>query len=152
MNGPTGVVHWSLLELARQHLPRGERLDLGTLNAAKPIDQSVVGEGAAPDRIQIARGMTYLHARTPQIIHRDLKSSNIYLRSRFVAKISDFALSRERHWDDLVSKIDRPLWMSPEMIRAERCTDKSDVYSFGIVLSELDTRKVAVQVLVKMGS
>ena len=40
----------------------------------------------------IAQGMRFLHACEPQVIHRDLKSSNILVDSRFRAKISDFGL------------------------------------------------------------
>jgi len=58
-----------------------------------------------------------------------LKSS---YRLNFVAKISDFALSRERSLEESMSVTGTPLWMCPEMIRGDRYTEKADVYSFGI--------------------
>ena len=45
----------------------------------------------------IAQGMRFLHACEPQVIHRDLKSSNILVDSRFRAKISDFGLPLSQH-------------------------------------------------------
>ncbi|EQC29980.1 TKL/DRK protein kinase [Saprolegnia diclina VS20] len=92
--------------------------------------------------IDISRGMAYLHSMDPPIIHRDLKSMNILVSSSFGAKISDFGLSREKAMDDTMSVTGTPLWLPPEMIRAERYSEKADVYSFGIVLSELDTRRI----------
>ncbi|ETV64372.1 TKL/DRK protein kinase [Aphanomyces astaci] len=92
--------------------------------------------------IDISRGMAYLHSMDPPIIHRDLKSMNILVSSSFGAKISDFGLSREKVLDDTMSVTGTPLWLPPEMIRAERYSEKADVYSFGIVLTELDTRRI----------
>ena len=40
--------------------------------------------------LQIARGLEYLHTRTPTIIHRDCKSTNVLITKDRVAKISDF--------------------------------------------------------------
>ncbi|RQM27427.1 hypothetical protein B5M09_009800 [Aphanomyces astaci] len=82
--------------------------------------------------IDISRGMAYLHSMDPPIIHRDLKSMNILVSSSFGAKISDFGLSREKVLDDTMSVTGTPLWLPPEMIRAERYSEKADVYSFGI--------------------
>ena len=44
--------------------------------------------------LQAARGMLYLHSHSPQICHRDLKSSNLGVDDHWVVKVTDFGLSR----------------------------------------------------------
>ncbi|EQC39453.1 TKL protein kinase [Saprolegnia diclina VS20] len=99
------------------------------------------------ERLQIAlgvaRGLVYLHARTPKVIHRDLKSRNILLDDRFQAKITDFGVSRTRAFEEtMTAGVGTALWAAPEVFLGRRYDDKADVYSFGIVLSELDTGNI----------
>ncbi|KAI3842741.1 hypothetical protein MKW98_015408 [Papaver atlanticum] len=93
--------------------------------------------------LDIARGMNYLHCYNPPIIHRDLKSSNLFVDKNWSVKVGDFGLSRFKHQTFLTSAGNgTPQWMAPEVIRNEPADEKSDVYSFGVVLRELATLKV----------
>jgi serine/threonine protein kinase len=91
-----------------------------------------------------ARGMTYLHACHPPIIHRDLKSMNCLVSENWRVKISDFGLSRAKHRTFLTSRIagGTPEWTAPEVIRNEPHNEKCDVYSFGVVAWEVITRRI----------
>ena len=42
----------------------------------------------------VARGLTYLHSKTPPIIHRDFTAKNVLLNSSMVAKIADLGVAR----------------------------------------------------------
>jgi serine/threonine protein kinase len=88
-----------------------------------------------------AKGMLYLHARSPPIIHRDLKSPNLLVDALWHVKISDFNLSRAMEANAAVSSlaVTNPRWLAPEVLKGSAATPASDVYSFGVVLWELMT-------------
>ena len=90
--------------------------------------------------VSVAKGMQYLHSRSPPILHLDLKSPNILVDDKWRVKIADFGLARARR-NTLVSGRSgfhgTPEWMAPEMLRAEDYDEKADSYSYGVVLWEL---------------
>ncbi|XP_064943555.1 LEAF RUST 10 DISEASE-RESISTANCE LOCUS RECEPTOR-LIKE PROTEIN KINASE-like 1.2 isoform X1 [Musa acuminata AAA Group] len=99
--------------------------------------------------IETADALSYLHAVTPQIIHRDVKTNNILLDNSFHVKVADFGLSRlfpvnATHVS--TAPQGTPGYVDPEYHRCYQLTDKSDVYSFGVVLVEIIASKPAVDI------
>lgn len=97
------------------------------------------------DRLRIAadvaQGLEYLHnVCQPPIIHGYVKSSNILLDYSFVAKLSDFGLTRVLPIENGIHEG----YLDPEFGNTFRLTERSDVFSFGVVLLEIITSRPAI--------
>eukprot|EP00638_Chattonella_subsalsa_P022435 CAMPEP_0117860422 /NCGR_PEP_ID=MMETSP0950-20121206/3761_1 /TAXON_ID=44440 /ORGANISM="Chattonella subsalsa, Strain CCMP2191" /LENGTH=1162 /DNA_ID=CAMNT_0005710567 /DNA_START=381 /DNA_END=3869 /DNA_ORIENTATION=+ len=104
--------------------------------------------------LDITEGMLYLHTSDPPIIHRDLKSHNVFVSEvnkkksgkagDYIAKIGDLGSARARHPDHrnktMTWRVGSACWLSPEVIDQAHYSEKSDVYAFGMVLWEIATR------------
>ncbi|KAL5974863.1 hypothetical protein ACLOJK_031536, partial [Asimina triloba] len=96
-------------------------------------------------RLEICIGaagcLQYLHveAASHVIIHRDVKTSQIFLDSNWDAKIAGFGLSKlgSMEENDPVSTVVTPGYLDPQYYIEGRVSEKSDVYSFGVVLLEV---------------
>ncbi|GJZ72234.1 probable leucine-rich repeat receptor-like protein kinase, partial [Tanacetum coccineum] len=152
------VHHKNLVSLVGFCFDQGEQMLVYEYIVNGTVKDSLTGRsGIRLDwmrRLQIAlgaaKGLQYLHdLADPPIIHRDVKSNNILLDERLVAKVADFGLSKslgDANVTHVTTQVKGTLgYMDPEYYQTNQLTEKSDVYSFGIVLLELITARNPIE-------
>jgi serine/threonine protein kinase/tetratricopeptide (TPR) repeat protein len=102
---------------------------------------------------QLADALAHAHERG--IVHRDLKSGNVWVTPSGRLKLLDFGLSQrvveknigedttkfDRDWDDQHAVTGTLAYMAPELLRGQEADARSDVWALGVVLYEMATGK-----------
>ena len=91
--------------------------------------------------IQSCMGLDYIHKR--KILHRDIKSMNIFLSKDEDIRIGDLGVAKMlcETANFAHTMVGTPYYLSPEMCEERPYNEKSDVWALGCVLYELCTQK-----------
>lgn len=91
--------------------------------------------------LQICQALKYIHLK--KILHRDIKTQNIFLDENKNIKLGDFGISKklENTTDYAITSIGTPFFLPPEMCNGEKYNMKADIWMLGCVLYELCSLK-----------
>jgi len=89
--------------------------------------------------VQTCIALKHVHER--KVLHRDLKTQNIFLMATGQIKLGDFGIAKvlEATKDYAKTMVGTPYYLSPEIIEDRPYSFKSDVWSCGVVLHEMAT-------------
>jgi nucleotide-binding universal stress UspA family protein len=81
------------------------------------------------------------------VVHLDLKPTNVMYRANGEAVLIDFGLAHHRHYPDLLAEelrypVGNWVYLSPEQVLGVRCDPRSDIYALGGILYELATGRL----------
>jgi len=92
--------------------------------------------------VQVCAGLHYAH--TNKIIHRDIKTANLFFTRERIVKIMDFGLAKMveevRKGATMISGT--PYYMAPEQAAGENVDARADLYALGVTFFELLTGAV----------
>ncbi|GAU12757.1 hypothetical protein TSUD_122500 [Trifolium subterraneum] len=88
--------------------------------------------------LDVAKGLAYLHSDEVKMIVGDFKTSKILIDSNHNAKLYNFAMIKDRRYEDTIDP-DMIYERGSQTYTAPECrlTKEGDVYSFGVVLLEI---------------
>ena len=112
----------------------GQLLDKRVKNNKRPFEEDFIWKIF----IQICLGLGYIHKQ--KILHRDLKTLNIFLTHDYKVKIGDLGVAKILTNANFAKTfIGTPYYLSPELCEDKPYNEKSDVWALGVILYELCT-------------
>ncbi|CCW66569.1 unnamed protein product [Phytomonas sp. Hart1] len=141
IGGPLLAQTYRMLFIQMEYFPRGTLADLLRSRQRLCRGENLRWLG------NIAEGLLYLH-NTQNVVHRDLKPTNIFVSKEAGLKIGDFGLAMRRDPAagcppnppaSLEQSIagGSPLYCSPEQMKEDGVNKSSDVFSLGIIAVEM---------------
>uniref|UniRef100_A0A1I7ULD5 non-specific serine/threonine protein kinase n=1 Tax=Caenorhabditis tropicalis TaxID=1561998 RepID=A0A1I7ULD5_9PELO len=125
-----------------------EYADGGTLAQLLARSQNLLEEEQIVDMmIQMCSAVAYLHENS--VLHRDLKTANVFLTRDSFVKIGDFGISKIMGTETLAqgakTVVGTPYYISPEMCSGVSYNEKSDMWALGCILYEMCCLKKAFE-------
>lgn len=114
----------------------GDTLEHYINNISGPIPQEI----AIPMMLDVLSAMDFAHNRN--IVHLDIKPSNIMITKEGDIKVLDFGISSDLSKEMANHGMGTPFYMSPEQIDGYNVDHRSDIFSLGITFFQMLTAKL----------
>ena len=142
LNHPNIVIVYDAGEEAGNYYIAMEHIEGKTLRDFVAIEGKIPVSGLLVVAAQLSKALDYAHGRN--VVHRDIKGSNIMWTEGKMVKIMDFGLAKVIqevvNFQTVVGGT--PHYMSPEQILGEEIDRRADIYSLGVTLYECGTGTV----------
>eukprot|EP00049_Salpingoeca_infusionum_P010402 m.177819 g.177819 ORF g.177819 m.177819 type:complete len:994 (-) comp14636_c0_seq2:2238-5219(-) len=148
LHHPNIIMYYDTFDTSTQVLIEMEYADGGTLNdiIAKRHEQYKAVEDDDKKRDLLFKQETVLwytwqlfsaleHVHAHGLLHRDIKSENLFLTSTNILKLGDFGIAKSM--EAAQSAVGTPYYMAPEMFKGLKTTPACDIFSAGCVVHEL---------------
>ena len=111
----------------------GETIEDYINKTSGPIPEEV----AVPMMNEVLLAINYAHKNN--VVHLDLKPSNIMLTKNNEIKVLDFGISSDIGKDLSGSIMGSPMYMSPEQVKGSKVDTRTDIYALGVTLHQMLT-------------
>lgn len=135
-SGSAWKSHQKQLYIVMEYANGGDlskRIQARKTNGMKPFSEQEIVHFT----VQILLAVKHMHDR--KVLHRDIKSENIFLTNNNLVKIGDFGISKAlpSTYANAHTRIGTPYYLSPEICMNKPYNTSSDMWSVGVVLYEL---------------
>ena len=135
------IIKFHTIELREQHIVMmSDYAEKGNLSSILENDDVLINWDMKRILVsEIIKGLTFLHENN--IVHRNLRSSNVLFNADCEVKLCDFGLSGIKV-RSITTDRSNIRWMAPELFSLKpQYNAKSDIYSLGMLMWEIATRK-----------